>query len=136
VGGAAQTKAVKQVAGGLRMNMAAFRELAAFAQFGSDLDKATQAQLNRGQHLQELLKQPQYEPVSMEKLVMAIYAGTRAYTDNIPLNQMKAWETSYHRYMATSHPEISKDIAEKKRITEETEVKLQEAIKTFNATWK
>ena len=136
VGGAAQTKAVKQVAGGLRMNMAAFRELAAFAQFGSDLDKATQAQLNRGQHLQELLKQPQYEPVSMEKLVMAIYAGTRAYTDNIPLNQMKAWETSYHRYMATAHPEIGKDIAEKKRITEETEVKLQEAIETFNATWK
>ena len=136
VGGAAQTKAVKQVAGGLRMNMAAFRELAAFAQFGSDLDKATQAQLNRGQHLQELLKQPQYEPVSMEKLVMAIYAGTRAYTDNIPLNQMKAWETSYHRYMTTTHPEIGKDIAEKKRITEETEDKLQEAIKTFNATWK
>lgn len=136
VGGAAQTKAVKQVAGGLRMNMAAFRELAAFAQFGSDLDKATQAQLNRGQHLQELLKQPQYEPVSMDKLVMAIYAGTRAYTDNIPLNQMKAWETSYRRYMATTHPEIGKDIAEKKRITEETEVKLQEAIETFNATWK
>lgn len=136
VGGAAQTKAVKQVAGGLRMNMAAFRELAAFAQFGSDLDKATQAQLNRGQHLQELLKQPQYEPVSMEKLVMAIYAGTRAYTDNIPLNQMKAWETSYHRYMATTHPEIGKDIAEKKRITEETEVKLKEAIETFNITWK
>ncbi len=79
VGGDAQTKAMKQVAGRLRLDMASFRELAAFAQFGSDLDKATQAQLNRGQHLQEILKQPQYEPMSLENQVIVIFAGTNGY---------------------------------------------------------
>ncbi len=136
VGGDAQTKAVKQVAGGLRMNMSAFRDLAAFAQFGSDLDKATQSQLNRGQHLQEILKQPQYEPVPMDHLVISVYAGTRGYADGIPLNQTRAWETGLHRYIDASFPEIGKDIMEKKRITEETENKLKEAIAAFNGTWK
>lgn len=136
VGGDAQCKAMKQVAGGLRLGMAAFRELAAFAQFGSDLDESTQAQLNRGQRLQEILKQPQYEPVSLEKQVVAIYAGTQGLADGIPLDQMKSWETSLLRYMEVSHPEVMKDIAERKEITKETEQKLRSAIETFNSTWR
>ena len=108
VGGDAQTKAMKQVAGRLRLDMAAFRELAAFAQFGSDLDKATQAQLNRGQHLQEILKQSQYQPMSLENQVIEIFAGTRGYADGVALDRMKAWESALLRYMETSHPEDGK----------------------------
>jgi len=136
VGGDAQTRAMKQVAGRLRLDMAAFRELAAFAQFGSDLDKSTQAQLNRGLHLQEILKQPQYEPMSLENQVMIIFAGTQGYTDKIPLEQMRAWETSMLRFMESSYPDIGKDIAEKKRITDETTEKLRSALDAFNSTWK
>ncbi len=124
VGGDAQTRAFRQVAGRLRLDMAAFRELAAFAQFGSDLDKATQAQLNRGQHLQEILKQPQYQPLSLENQVVVIFAGTRGYADGVPLDRMRQWETTLLRYMDTSHPEIGKSITEEKRITTETEEKL------------
>jgi len=136
VGGDAQTRAMKQVAGRLRLDMAAFRELAAFAQFGSDLDKSTQAQLNRGQHLQELLKQPQYEPMSLENQVIVIFAGTQGYTDKVSLERMRAWETSLLRFMETSNPEIGKDIAEKKRISDETMPKLREALDAFNSTWQ
>ncbi len=136
VGGDAQTKAFRQVAGRLRLDMASFRELAAFAQFGSDLDKATQAQLNRGQHLQEILKQPQYQPLSLESQVIEIFAGTRGFADNIPLDDMRRWETSLLRYMETSHPEIGKSIVEEKRITTETEEKLVEAITAYMSTWK
>jgi F-type H+-transporting ATPase subunit alpha len=136
VGGDAQYKAVKQVAGGLRISMSSFRELAAFAQFGSDLDKATLAQLNRGQHLQEILKQPQYEPVSMEHLVIMIFAGTRGYADNIPLAQTRVWESALLRYLDSSYPEIGKDLVEKKQLTADTETRLKEAIEAFNANWK
>jgi F-type H+-transporting ATPase subunit alpha len=136
VGGDAQTRAFRQVAGRLRLDMAAFRELAAFAQFGSDLDKATQAQLNRGLHLQEILKQPQYQPLSLENQVTEIYAGTHGYADNVPLNQMRQWETSLLRYIDTSHPEIGKAIIEEKRITPETEEKLEQALATFMSTWQ
>lgn len=136
VGGDAQTKAFRQVAGKLRLDMAAFRELAAFAQFGSDLDKATQAQLNRGQHLQEILKQPQYQPLSLENQVTEIFAGTRGFSDNVPLEQMRRWKTSLLRYMDTSHPEIGKSIIEEKRITTETEEKLVQALTAFNSTWQ
>jgi F-type H+-transporting ATPase subunit alpha len=135
VGGDAQTKAMKQVAGGMRLDMAAFRDLAAFALFSSDLDKATQDQLNRGQRLQEILKQPQYAPVSLENMVMAIFAGTNRFADKIPVTEMEAWERGLIRYMETSHPEIGQDIAAKKRITEETETRLRAAIKEFNSTW-
>jgi F-type H+-transporting ATPase subunit alpha len=135
VGGDAQTKAMKQVAGRLRLEMASFRELAAFAQFGSDLDKATQAQLNRGQHLQEVLKQPQYLPMSLENQVIVIYAATHAYADKVPLDRMRAWETALLRFMETSHPEIGKDIAIKKRIGEETEQSLRSALDAFTNTW-
>jgi F-type H+-transporting ATPase subunit alpha len=127
---------MKQVAGRLRLDMASFRELAAFAQFGSDLDKTTQAQLNRGQHLQEILKQPQYAPISLENQVIIIFAGTRGYTDQVPLEQMRRYELEMLRFMETSNPEIGKDIAEKKRITEETEAKLRAALEAFNSTWQ
>jgi F-type H+-transporting ATPase subunit alpha len=135
VGGDAQTKAMKQVAGRLRMDMASFRELAAFAQFGSDLDKVTQAQLNRGQRLQEILKQPQYEPLSLEEEVIEIFAGTQGYADKIPLDRMKSWLIDLLRYMAVSHPEIGRLIAEDRRITPETEAKLREALAVFNSSW-
>ena len=136
VGGDAQTKAMKQVASRLRLEMANFRELAAFAQFGSDLDKSTQAQLNRGQHLQEILKQPQYEPLSLENQVIEIYAGTRGYADNIPLERMRAWEGALLRYMETSHPEIGKSIKEESRINPDTEEKLKQALEAFTSTWQ
>jgi F-type H+-transporting ATPase subunit alpha len=136
VGGDAQTRAMKQVAGRLRLDMAAYRELAAFAQFGSDLDKATQSQLNRGQHLQEILKQPQYEPMPLEYQVMVLFGGTQGYADRVPLDRMRAWETSLLRFLETSHPELGKDIAEKKRITDETTEKLRSALEAFNSTWQ
>lgn len=136
VGGDAQTRAIRQVAGRLRLEMAAFRELAAFAQFGSDLDKSTQAQLNRGQHLQEILKQPQYQPMSLENQVIEIFAGTQGYADSVPLERMRAWESALLRYMETSHPEIGKAIADEKRISPETEAKLRQALDEFMLTWK
>jgi F-type H+-transporting ATPase subunit alpha len=136
VGGDAQTRAFRQVAGRLRLDMAAFRELAAFAQFGSDLDKATQAQLNRGQHLQEILKQPQYQPLSLESQVIEIFAGTRGYADAVNLDDMKRWETSLIRHMETSHPEIGKSIVEEKRITPDTEERLVEVLTAFMSTWQ
>ena len=135
VGGDAQTKAIKQVASRLRLDMAAFRELAAFAQFGSDLDKATQAQINRGQHLQEILKQPQYAPVSLENMVIILFAGTNGYSDAVPVDQMRAWETSLQHYMETSYPDICRDIAERKQITKDNEAKLRQALQLFNSTW-
>jgi F-type H+/Na+-transporting ATPase subunit alpha len=136
VGGDALTRAMKQVAGRLRLDMASFRELAAFAQFGSDLDKSTQAQLNRGQHLQEILKQPQYEPMSLENQVIELYAGTNGFADRVPLERMKAWETDLLRYMETSYPEIGRSIAEKKRILPEVEQNLRQALDAFTSTWQ
>ncbi len=136
VGGDAQTKAMKQVAGRLRLDMAAFRELAAFAQFGSDLDPATQQQLNRGQHLQEILKQGQYEPMSLEHQVIVIYAGVNGYADDVPLDRMKAWESALLRFMDTSYPEVGKAITEEKIISEQTEARLKEALDAFKASWK
>ncbi len=135
VGGDAQVRAMRQVAGKLRLDMASFRELAAFAQFGSDLDKATQAQLNRGQHLQEILKQPQYAPMSLENQVIVLFAATNGYSDDVPIERVKAWQSDLLRFMETVHPEIGRDIGEKKRITDETQAGLHEAIKTFNSTW-
>ncbi len=108
VGGAAQTKAMRQVAGRLRLDMAAYRELAAFAQFGSDLDKATQGQLNRGRRMQEILKQPQYQPVSLENQVMVIFAGTQGFASEVPVEKMRQWETDLIKFLETSHPDIGK----------------------------
>lgn len=136
VGGAAQTKAMKQVAGRLRLDMAAYRELAAFAQFGSDLDAATQGQLRRGQRMQEILKQPQYEPVPLANQVMAIFAATNGFADEVPLEKMSAWESDLERYMEVSHPEVGKAIAEEKRISDDTDAKLRQALETFKNTWQ
>jgi F-type H+-transporting ATPase subunit alpha len=135
VGGAAQTKAMKQVASRMRLDMAAYRDLAAFAMFGSDLDKSTQAQLNRGQRLQEILKQLQYEPMSLEQQVTVLFAGTNGYADQIPVEKMRHWETTMIRFVETSFPGIGKDIAEKKMITPENDKKLREALVTFNASY-
>lgn len=136
VGGAAQLKAMRQVAGRLRLDMAAYRELAAFAQFGSDLDKATQGQLNRGRRMQEILKQPQYAPVSLEHQVMVIFAGTQGYADEVPVEKMRQWEADLTKFLDQSHPEIGKDIVEKKQIAPDNEKKLREALSTFKATWQ
>jgi F-type H+-transporting ATPase subunit alpha len=136
VGGSAQVKAMRQVAGKLRMDMAAYRELAAFALMSSDLDKATQAQLTRGQRMQEILKQPQYEPMSLENQVIVLFAGTNGYADNVPVEKMRKWEVEILRYLSTSHPELGRDIAANLRITEENEKKLREALSAFQAAWQ
>jgi F-type H+-transporting ATPase subunit alpha len=136
VGGAAQTKAMRQVAGRLKLDMASYRELAAFAQFGSDLDKATQNQLNRGRRMQEVLKQPQYEPVSLAHQVIIIFAGTNGYADEVPAEKMRRWETDLVKFVDQSHPELGKDIVEKKMIAPETEKKLRDALSAFKSTWQ
>jgi F-type H+-transporting ATPase subunit alpha len=136
VGGAAQVRAMRQVAGRLRLDMAAYRELAAFALMSSDLDKATQAQLTRGQRMQEILKQPQYEPMSLENQVIVLFAGTNGFADNVPLDKMRKWEVDMLRNLASSHPELGRDIALNQRITDETEKKLREALTLFQASWQ
>lgn len=113
VGGSAQTRAMRQVAGSLRLDLAQFRELAAFAQFSSDLDKATQSRIDRGRRLTEVLKQPQYAPVPVEKQVMIIYAATNGYLDDVPVDQVSAWERGFYRFMDANHPEIGEEIVEK-----------------------
>jgi F-type H+-transporting ATPase subunit alpha len=135
VGGSAQVRAMRQVAGKLRLDMAAYRELAAFALMSSDLDKSTQAQLTRGQRMQEILKQPQYEPMPLEDQVLVIFAGTNGYADTVPVDQMKKWETDLLRFMESSYPDLVKDIAAQTRITEATEKSLHDALAAFRATW-
>jgi F-type H+-transporting ATPase subunit alpha len=136
VGGSAQVRAMRQVAGGLRLDMAAFRELAAFAQFGSDLDKATQAQLARGQRLQEILKQPQYQPMPVEQQVVALFAATNGFCDHVPIIQVKSWEHALLRNMTASQADLLADIAQRKQITPETETPLRHALTGFNMTWQ
>ena len=132
VGGAAQTKAMKQVAGKMKLELAQFRELAAFAQFGSDLDPTTQRQLDRGQRITEILKQPQYRPVSLERQVMVFYAVTNNYLDKVPLDRIKAWEEEFIRYMDASHPNIGRAIAAAKKLDDTTTDGLKLAIQDFN----
>ncbi len=136
VGGDAQTEAMKQVAGMLRLDMASYREVAAFAQFGSDLDKATQAQLGRGQRLQEILKQPQYQPMDLEKQVLILFAGANGFTDDVQVDQVSDWEAAMLRNIEASQPDILQDIDKHKQVTEETETKLREALETFNRSWQ
>jgi F-type H+-transporting ATPase subunit alpha len=136
VGGDAQTKAMKQVAGRLRLDMAAYRELAAFALMASDLDSATQQQLGRGQRMQEILKQPQYSPMSLPDQVIVIFAGTNGFADSVPLEKMARWQAEMLRYMESSHPEIGKNITEKKTITDENREKLTKALDAFRTGWQ
>lgn len=136
VGGDAQTKAMKQVAGRLRLDMAAYRELAAFALMASDLDKTTQLQLGRGQRMQEILKQPQYQPVPLEHQVMVIFAGTNGYADDVPLEKMAQWQVDLITFLESSHPQIGRDIVEKKMITDENRARLDKALAAFHHTWQ
>ncbi|MEX0788639.1 MAG: F0F1 ATP synthase subunit alpha [Anaerolineales bacterium] len=135
VGGDAQRKAMRQVAGRLRLDMASFREVAAFAQFGSDLDKATQAQLARGQRLQEILKQPQYQPLDLEKQVCVLFAGAQGFADQVPVDRMKEWEAALIRTLETSHPDILSAIADQMLISPETEASLRKALEAFQRAW-
>jgi len=136
VGGDAQTKAMKQVAGRLRLDMAAYRELAAFALMASDLDKTTQAQLGRGQRMQEILKQPQYQPMSLADQVISLFAGTNGYADKIPLGKMAQWQADLVKFMESSHPEVGRDIAEKNVITDANRENLTKALDAFTHGWQ
>jgi F-type H+-transporting ATPase subunit alpha len=135
VGGDAQTRAMKKVAGGLRLDLAQFRSLAAFAQFGSNLDKATQQQLDRGLRLTELLKQPQYQPLPLADQVALIYAGTKGYLDNVPVERVKEWQTAFLRAFNTQFSDVANAITESKDLSADTEAKLKDALTTFNASW-
>src|SRR5438128_1866208 len=128
VGGDAQIRAYRQVAGRLKLDMAQFRELAAFAQFGSDLDKATRAQLDRGLRIQEILKQPQYAPVPTAQQVAILYAVTNGYLDDVPIEKVRTWEVEFHRFMESAHPEIIETITKEKALSDETIAKLRAAI--------
>ncbi len=128
VGGSAQIKAMKQVAGKLRLDLAQYREMAAFAQFGSDLDKATQAQLNRGARMVELLKQDQYRPVPVERQIAIIHAGTGGHLDDMPVEQVRAFEEALYKFVETRYPGVFKDIVEKREITDAIRAQLDQAI--------
>jgi F-type H+-transporting ATPase subunit alpha len=132
VGSAAQTKAMKQVAVRLRLELAQYRELAAFAQFGTaELDKSTRAQLERGQRITEVLKQPQFAPVPLEKQVMILYAAINGYLDDVPVDKVITFETNFYRFMEANHPEIGGSIAREKEISPEAEEKLKAGIIEF-----
>ena len=131
VGGAAQIKAMKQVAGTLRLELAQFRELEAFVQFASELDKATQQQINRGLRLVELLKQEPYNPIPVEKQIVLIYAGTHGYLDDIPVESVRKFEKELYAFLDNERPDILKEILEKKKLDEELEKKIKEALDTF-----
>ena len=131
VGGSAQVKAMRQVAGRLRLDLAQYRELAAFAQFASDLDKATQAQLNRGQRLVEILKQPQYQPLEVAQQVLLIYAGTNGYLDGIPVDQVATYEEELYRFVEARHAALFTGIAEKKELTDELKARVESVLKEF-----
>jgi F-type H+-transporting ATPase subunit alpha len=137
VGSAAQTKAMKQVAGRLRLELAQYRELAAFAQFGTaELDKGTRAQLERGQRVTQILKQPQYSPLSLEKQVVILYAAINGYVDDVAVNEVTAFESDFYSFMEANHPEVSASIAGEKQITDDTEEALKAAILEFKQGWK
>jgi len=137
VGSAAQVKAMKQIAGTMKLELAQYREVAAFAQFGSDLDAATQHQLNRGARLQELLKQPQYTPLPVQEQVVAIFAGVRGYLDKIDLKQVGAFESQWLKHIRDNHPDVLEEIRTKKELTKETDAKLTKEcadfVKAFSA---
>ena len=131
VGGSAQVKAMRQVAGSLRLDLAQYRELAAFAQFGSDLDKATLNQLNRGRRLVEILKQPQYQPLPVEKQVTIIYAATNGFLDLVPVEHVRDFETELFQFLEGSRPQVLSSLAQKKQIDDEGKAALNEALKEF-----
>jgi F-type H+-transporting ATPase subunit alpha len=131
VGGSAQIKAMRQVAGSLRLDLAQFRELAAFAQFGSELDKASQQQINRGRRLSEILKQPQYTPLPVEKQVLIIFCGVNGYLDDLPVEQCREFEAELYKFMENSNPGLLQKIREKKTLDDALKGEVQTAIKDF-----
>jgi F-type H+/Na+-transporting ATPase subunit alpha len=135
VGGAAQIKAMKQIAGMLRLDLAQFRELAAFAQFASDLDKATLAQIERGKRMVELLKQDQFVPMSVDDQIIVIFAGTQGFMDDLPIDAVRPFEEGLMRYIRAEKQAIKKEIMEKKALDDELRAKISEAITTFKKTF-
>ncbi|HSB08959.1 MAG TPA: F0F1 ATP synthase subunit alpha [Blastocatellia bacterium] len=131
VGGSAQTKAMKQVAGTLRLDLAQYRDLAAFAQFGSDLDKATQAQLNRGQRLTEILKQPQYSPMPVEQQVLIIWTATKGLVDDIPVENLKKFELGLQAFVENTHGSLLGKIRDRKKLDDEIETEMRAAVTEF-----
>ena len=136
VGGAAQVKAMKQVAGTLRLDLAQFRELEAFAAFGSDLDKATQAQLARGERLVEILKQPQFQPLSVERQVTILYAGTKGFLDKYPVDVLGKYEAGLYPFIEDRYPQIFTEIAEKQEISDELDKVMTEALNAYDEEFK
>jgi F-type H+-transporting ATPase subunit alpha len=136
VGGNAQVKAMRQVAGTLRLELAQYREMAAFAQFGSDLDQATQRQLNRGARLVELLKQGQYQPLPVEKQVLIIYAGTNGFVDDLPVTALKKYEQELYSFIEGRHPDVFADILKKRELDGDLRAKLTKALEEFKGVFK
>ncbi len=136
VGGAAQIKAMKQIAGRLRLDLAQYREMAAFAQFGSDLDKATLRQLERGARMVEILKQDQYEPLSVELQVLIIFAGTQGYCDKFPVGKLKRYEKDLFAFVKENHPDLLEDIKTKKSLDDDLKKKLDKVLTAFNETFE
>jgi F-type H+-transporting ATPase subunit alpha len=137
VGSSAQTKAMRKVSGRLKLELAQYRELAAFAQFGTtELDKATRAQLERGQRITEILKQPLYMPVAMEKQVMILYAAINNLLDDVPLAKMREFEAGLYKFMDAGHPEVGNSIAREKDLNPATSEALKGAIQEFKQTFK
>src|SRR5881398_682842 len=136
VGGNAQVKAMKKVAGTLRLELAQYREMAAFAQFGSDLDQATQRQLNRGSRLVELLKQGQYQPLAVQQQILIIYAGTNGFVDELPLTALKKYEQELYSFIESKHPDIFADIHKKRELDNDLRAKMNKALEEFKGTFK
>src|SRR5947209_14910622 len=135
VGGSAQIKAMRQVAGSLKLDLAQYRELAAFAQFGSDLDKATQAQLNRGQRLVEVLKQNQFSPLPFSKQILIIFAGTNGFLDDLPVDQVRDFEAEVYKYVDTSNPGLLRSIMEKKILDDNLKAEMAKVLKECKETF-
>jgi F-type H+-transporting ATPase subunit alpha len=136
VGGSAQVKAMRSVAGRLRLDLAQYRELEAFSAFASDLDAATRRQLDRGARTVEILKQGQYSPMPVEQQVMSIYALTNGFIDEVPVNQVREWEKNFHELMSRSFPQVGNNIRTGKVLSKEIEAELKQGIEAFNKTWK
>ncbi len=136
VGGNAQIKAMKQIAGSLRLDLAQYREMAAFAQFGSDLDPTTQKQINRGSRLVEILKQGQYEPLPVQKQVLIIFAGTNGFVDHLPVSVLKKYEQELYAFVESRHPDLLSEIVKKRELNDELRAKIKKVLEEFNANFK
>ena len=135
VGSAAQTKAMKKVAAPLKLDLAQYRSLAAFAQFASDLDKATRDQLTRGEKLSEVVKQPQYQPLPVEKQVAILYAATTGKLDDVPTPRVKEFETTFYRFLETERPNILEELGGTKNLSDELAAALDEALDAFRQSF-